>query len=63
MKMMRLAALLLAALMGLFSASANAEDGYDLWLRYRPVEAAAQRSYRASAASVVNEGSSPALRR
>ncbi|MBL8550093.1 MAG: alpha-glucuronidase [Hyphomonadaceae bacterium] len=45
--LLALAALLLAV------APARAEDGYDLWLRYRPLEAPAQRVYRASAAELV----------
>src|SRR3954462_8346575 len=53
---------LLAALLALFlSAPAFAEDGYDLWLRYRPVEAAAQARYRAAATAIVKQGESPTL--
>ncbi|MDC7676589.1 alpha-glucuronidase family glycosyl hydrolase [Asticcacaulis machinosus] len=37
--------------------SARAEDGYDLWLRYRPVEA----GYTIPATSIVSEGSTPTL--
>ncbi len=33
--------------------SAIAEDGYDLWLRYRPVETAAQARYRPLATAIV----------
>jgi hypothetical protein len=45
----------------LLAAPARAEDGYDLWLRYRPVEAAAQAQYRPMATAVVSEGNSPSL--
>ena len=34
------------------AAPAFAEDGYDLWLRYRPVEAQALASYRAAATEI-----------
>src|SRR6185312_15800181 len=37
------------------------EDGYDLWLRYRPMEAAAVARYAPHAAAVVG-GDSPSLR-
>jgi len=37
----------------------RAEDGYDLWLRYRPIEAVAQ--YRPLATVIVSEGASPSL--
>jgi alpha-glucuronidase len=36
---------------------ARAEDGYDLWLRYRPVEAAWIAPYRAAATQLVGGGS------
>jgi alpha-glucuronidase len=42
-------------------ALAQAEDGYDLWLRYRPVEASARASYGAQARSVVGGNPSPVL--
>jgi alpha-glucuronidase len=51
---------LLAAL--LLPAAARAEDGYDLWLRYRPVEAPARAAYQAHAAELVAAGDSPTLR-
>jgi alpha-glucuronidase len=38
-----------------------AEDGYDLWLRYRPMEAGAQAQYRPLATGIVSEGASPSL--
>ena len=43
-------------------ADARAEDGYDLWLRYRRVaDAARLTEYRAALTSVVAQGSSPTL--
>ena len=41
---------------------AHAEDGYDLWLRYRPVEKPWQTTYRASAATLMPRGTSPAIK-
>src|SRR3569833_1887122 len=41
--------------------AARAEDGYDLWLRYRPMEAAALAQHRPLAAAIVSEGASPTL--
>jgi alpha-glucuronidase len=40
---------------------ARAEDGYDLWLRYRPVEAQAAERYRAALTEVVVSGDSPTI--
>jgi len=37
-----------------FAAAAQAEDGYDLWLRYRPLGKSAASSYQAEATSVVS---------
>jgi alpha-glucuronidase len=42
-------------------APAKAEDGYDLWLRYRPVEAQAAGRYRTALTEVVVSGESPTL--
>lgn len=53
--------LLVAALAVLLSTPATAEDGYDLWLRYRPVEAQWQASYRESAVTIVRQGASASL--
>ena len=36
-----------------FAASAHGEDGYDLWLRYRPIEAPWAARYRSFAAEMV----------
>jgi alpha-glucuronidase len=50
----------LAALALLSPAWAEAEDGYDLWLRYRPItEAATRDAYRSVVRSVLVEGRSP----
>jgi alpha-glucuronidase len=40
---------------------AHAEDGYDLWLRYRPMEASALTQYRPLATVIVSEKASPSL--
>jgi alpha-glucuronidase len=42
-------------------AAAQAEDGYDLWLRYRPVEAEWQQRYQPQATQIVVDGKSPTL--
>ena len=42
------------------SGSAFAEDGYDLWLRYRPVPAQQAEAYRAAATQLVAAGANPA---
>ncbi|MBW8812261.1 MAG: alpha-glucuronidase [Caulobacterales bacterium] len=52
----------LALLAALAPAAARAEDGYDLWLRYRPVEALARPAYQAHATELVVAGDSPTLR-
>lgn len=52
---------LAAAFLLLLAAPARAEDGYDLWLRYRPMEPAAQAQYRPMATVIVSEGNSPSL--
>jgi alpha-glucuronidase len=52
---------LIAAILLLLAAPARAEDGYDLWLRYRPMEAADQARYRPLATAIVSEGNSPSL--
>jgi len=50
-----------AAFLLLLAIPAWAEDGYDLWLRYRPMEAAAQARYRPLATAIVSQGNSPSL--
>jgi alpha-glucuronidase len=57
----RTAALLLPLLA--VAAGARSEDGYELWLRYRPVsDPVLLKSYRASITGLAVEGSSPTLR-
>jgi alpha-glucuronidase len=46
----------------LSSASAAAEDGHDLWLRYRPILPQQARQYRPHATSIVMRGDSATLR-
>jgi alpha-glucuronidase len=41
---------------------AQAEDGYDLWLRYRPIEAARVAQYRSAATQLVPGSYSPTAR-
>jgi len=48
--------------LSLFAQCAWAEDGYDLWLRYRIVEPSWIERYRASATALVQGGDSPTLR-
>lgn len=63
--MIRLATLVIALFAaGLFGAAApaHAEDGYDLWLRYQPVEAARRADYRKDAAAIVAIGDSATIR-
>jgi alpha-glucuronidase len=50
-----------ASVLLLLVAPARAEDGYDLWLRYRPMEASAQAQYRPLATAIVSQGVSPSL--
>jgi alpha-glucuronidase len=53
---------LMLALFALAAAPAAwAEDGYDLWLRYRPVEPQAADAYRREAAELVLQSRSPTL--
>ena len=45
------------------AAPLRAEDGYDLWLRYRPIaDQARLGEYRAAFTSIVVEGTAPSLR-
>ena len=55
-----LAAMIAAALFLTTAWAAKAEDGYDLWLRYRPVEAGAAE-YRVAATQLVIAGESTTL--
>ena len=54
------AAMIAAALFLTTAWAAKAEDGYDLWMRYRPVEAGAA-DYRAAATQLVVAGESSTL--
>jgi alpha-glucuronidase len=54
----------LLALLSILAAIAtpvSAEDGYELWLRYRPMEAAAVADYRAVVTRLVPGGASPSI--
>jgi alpha-glucuronidase len=57
--MMRSLLFLLLLLIG--ASPAGAEDGYDLWLRYRPLPTALQRQYSPHLAQLSVPGSSPTL--
>lgn len=57
MRLMALAATLLL----LAAPAARAEDGYDLWLRYKPVEASAKSAYAARAAAIAPVNDTPTL--
>jgi alpha-glucuronidase len=53
---------LIGGLLLLFAASgAAAEDGYDLWLRYRPIEPQWRAAYAARATAIVETTRSPTL--
>ena len=54
--------LLLFVLLAIAPRAAAAEDGYDLWLRYRPVGAEWRASYANRATAVVDESHSPRSR-
>jgi len=55
--------LLGCALLGAAAPRPHGEDGYELWLRYRPVSnASLRREYRAAIAYLVMEGDSPTQR-
>jgi len=56
---MRFSAFVFAAAALFGATAAHAESGYDLWLRYRPVEAQYKAQYAVSA--LVSEGASPTL--
>jgi alpha-glucuronidase len=50
---------LLLAVAALLALPLHAEDGYDLWLRYRPLPAAQATAYRAQAAQLVLDAATP----
>ena len=59
---MRRTLVVAGVLLALFGGTAQAEDGYDLWLRYpRVADAARLAEYRAAAAQLVVGGDSPTL--
>jgi alpha-glucuronidase len=58
----RFAIALALLLFGLLPTSAHAEDGYDLWLRYRPVEASWKTKYAPRASAIVAASKSPTMR-
>jgi alpha-glucuronidase len=53
---------LLALAVLFLAAPAHAEDGYDLWLRYKPMEKQWLGKYRADAAMLVTAGNSATIR-
>lgn len=53
---------LLLLLLILFASPAIAEDGYQLWLRYRPVEGPLRDEYVRHVSSIVVEANSPTIR-
>jgi alpha-glucuronidase len=60
---MKLTSLLYGTLaLAVLCLAARAEDGYELWLRYHPVEKQWLGKYRAEAASLVTAGTSPTMR-
>jgi alpha-glucuronidase len=57
----RAAAIFVAFVACAWASAASSEDGYDLWLRYRPVSAAAQAAYVDNALTVVPGAETPTL--
>jgi alpha-glucuronidase len=53
--------LLLLVLLVIVPTAAAAEDGYDLWLRYRPVEAQWRSAYADRAVAIVQQSHSPTI--
>src|SRR5207237_2637852 len=53
--------LILAVAAVLFATAAAAEDGHDLWLRYRPIEQPWRGRYATHATAIVVEHSTPTL--
>jgi alpha-glucuronidase len=60
-RLFRIANLALAAIAILLPSAARAEDGYDLWLRYRPVEQPLRAHYAAHATAVVQASRGPTI--
>jgi len=61
-RLTRLVFMLAMSLAAFGAGTARAEDGYELWLRYRPVEAERIETYRAAATGLLAGGDSPTLR-
>ena len=60
MRLWRIVAMAMGMLLVAMSAnSARAEDGYDLWLRYRPLPAQQAAAYRSHAAQLVIAADTP----
>jgi len=53
---------LIALALLLVPSLAHAEDGYELWLRYHPMETRAAAQYAPSATAIVANGSSEIIR-
>ena len=53
--------LLIATLLLIAASAARAEDGYDLWLRYRPIESQWRAAYASRATAIVETSRSPTL--
>ena len=58
--MLRSIAILLLTIL-LWGSPAQAEDGYDLWLRYRPLDASFQQGYQSRLRNLVVEGDGPTM--
>nr|NUR37578.1 alpha-glucuronidase [Sphingomonas sp.] len=52
----------MSLLLALLPTTAHAEDGYDLWLRYRPVEASWKAKYAPRATAIVANSNSSTIR-
>jgi len=61
---MRFVIRLIIALLAIasFANAASAQDGYDLWLRYRPIEQSLRGRYVGHATGIVVEQSTPTIR-
>jgi alpha-glucuronidase len=60
-RLVRTASLVLAAVAILLPSVARAEDGYNLWLRYAPVEQPLRERYAAHATAVVQASQTPTM--
>jgi alpha-glucuronidase len=57
---MKARGIMLSLVCALVALPAMAEDGYDLWLRYRPLEPAATQAWRAQVTHVIADAGTPA---